>query len=170
MAENGNETGGLNHGPGTFTNNNAADLPGQTAGNQDTAQEQFAETRDDITKAEHAAAQMTETQRRNGMTRPVVSYESFKAQRQYHQPVPELSYEMPLPYRSAVDAAKFNDLQIRTHRQAMRDQPKNAAPNKKMDEQTNQNQGHLNPTTKGKFISNRFATAQLRPQPKDKNR
>ncbi len=165
MAENGNgNPGGLNHDPGTFTHNNAADLPGQTPLSQDSTQGQFAETRDEITKAEYAAMNMSEAERRNDIGRPVLSYSSFKAERTHHQPAPELSYETPLPYRASVDAAHFNDQQMKTHRQAMRDQPVYVPRDKQQDSAR-----RLEPMAKDRFVSDRFARAHNNTQSKDRD-
>lgn len=166
MSDNGSgNAGGVSHAPGTFTHNNAADLPGQSPISNESAQGQFAETRDDITKAEHAALNMSEAERRSGMDRPVLSYQSFKAERTHHQPHPELSYETPLPYRMSVDAAKFNDQQMKTHRQAMRAQPVYVPRDKQQDSAR-----RLEPMAKEKFISDRFAQAHEPNQSKDRNR
>ena len=166
MSENGSgDAGSLNHAPGTFTHNNAADLPGQSSISKESTQGQFAETRDDITKAEHAALNMSEAERRGGMDRPVLSYQSFKAERTHHQPQPELSYETPLPYRASVDAAQFNTQQMKTHRQAMRDQPVYVPPDKQQETAR-----RLEPMAKEKFISDRFAQAHQQSQSKDRDR
>ena len=166
MSENGTgDAGGVNHAPGTFTHNNAADLPGQTPISNESAQGQFAETRDEVTKAEHAALNMSEAERRTDMGRPVLSYQSFKVERTHHQPQPELSYETLLPYRASVDAAHFNDQQMKTHRQAMRNQPVYVPRNKQQDSAR-----RLEPMAKEKFISDRFAQAHEPNQPKDRNR
>ncbi|MGD1881190.1 MAG: hypothetical protein ACFB11_02545 [Paracoccaceae bacterium] len=108
---------------------------------------------------------MSEAERRAQIERPVMSYESFKATRTHHQLAPELSYETPLPYRTSVDAAKFNDQQIKTHRQAMRDQPQYVPSEKQTESARN-----LAPTAKQKFISERFADAHGPKQTKARDR
>lgn len=166
MSENSNDaSGGLNHDAGSFTQNNASDLPGQDAGKQDTAQEQFSQTRDATTQAEVAASQKTETERRHDMTRPVMSKRGFKVARSSHQPVAEHSMETTLPDTKGLDAAKHYDLQAKEHAAAMKDQLQ-FVPKEKQKE----SERHLEPSAKDKFIAKRFEQAHGQKPSHDKSR
>ncbi len=166
MSENNStESGGLNHDAGSFTQNNAADLPGQDSGKQDTAQDQFSQTRDPTTQAEVAASQKTETERRHEMTQPVMSRRCFKVARSSHQPLAEHSMETALPDTKGVDAAKHRDLQAKEHAAAMKDQP-DFVPREKQREA----ERHLEPSAKDKYMAKRFEQAHGPKQSHDKSR
>lgn len=174
MSDNDSTGSSLNHEAGSFTHNNADQLPSQTtapdreAQGPDNAPEVrggFQQTRDEATQKQEADLSKTEAQRREEITRPVMTRSAHKLGRSRHQPTETLAMETDLPEKATVDRTTHDNLQRKEDIAAMKEQPHHVT-----QEERQESGRHLEPSSKEQFVAKRFEQAHGPKPSQDKSR
>lgn len=178
---------GLDHGPGSFAKNNAADLPGQETTGQapDRApdvRDPFQDTRPAEVKAQEAELSKPESHRRvhhvgkiSAQPKATLSKAKYKAARtaphKSHAPREELSMETDLPHKEAVDREMHNQRQSKEDYLARRGQPRAAKARMKAD-QEKKIEAAQKPDihSRESYIKARYAKALKADKPLDRSR
>lgn len=137
---------GVQHGPGSFTNNNAADLPGQETKNQSPD------------KAPDVNAPFQEARPAEANTQELENKRSFKPNRKpIAAPRDELAMETDLPHKEAVDRETHHQKLSKEDFLAKRTQPNEAKQKMRADHEKKIEAGQKpNIHTRESFIRARF--------------